>query len=154
MPGLGGDMTVADGEREFARGVAELKEDNALAALVHFEKAVQADPKPLYLSYLGYCIARQRGQVQKGIGLCRQVMELEPEVSDHHLNLGRILLLAGNKTEALEVLREGMAVAPHPEIGKILETIGTRKPPIIGFLDRENPFNKVLGILLGRLGMR
>ena len=147
-------MPHVDGEREFARGTAELSEGNTLAALVHFEKAVQADCRPRYLSYLGYCLACQRGQVQKGIGLCRQSMEDEPGVSDHHFNLGRILLLAGNKAEALEVLRGGMAVAPHPGIGELLNTIGSRKPPVIGFLDRDNPINKHLGILFSRLGMR
>ena len=143
-----------EGEREFARGTAELSEGNALAALAHFEKAVQVDPQPRYLSYLGYCIALQRGQVQKGIGLCRQSMEEEPGIADHYLNLGRILILAGNKVEALDVLRKGIAVAPHPEIASLLETIGTRKPPVIGFLGRDNVLNKHLGILLARLGMR
>ena len=143
-----------EGEREFARGTAELSEGNALAALAHFEKAVQVDPQPRYLSYLGYCIALQRGQVQKGIGLCRQSIEEEPGIADHYLNLGRILILAGNKVEALDVLRKGITVAPHPEIASLLETIGTRKPPVIGFLGRDNVLNKHLGILLARLGMR
>jgi tetratricopeptide (TPR) repeat protein len=147
-------MLHIDSEREFVRGATELSEGNALAALVHFEKAVQADSRPRYLSYLGYCVALQRGQVQKGIGLCRQSIAEEPGVADHYLNLGRILLLAGNKAEALEVLRAGMAVSPHPGIGVLLEKIGSRKPPVIGFLGRDNIINKHLGLLLGRLGMR
>lgn len=147
-------MPHVDSEREFTRGMADLSEGNTLAALVHFEKAVQVDSRPRYLSYLGYCAALQRGQVQKGIGLCRQSIAEDPGLADHYLNLGRILLLAGNKAEALEVLREGMAVAPHPAIGELLETIGSRKPPVIGFLGRDNIINKHLGLLLCRLGMR
>ena len=150
----GKNVSHMDGEREFARGTAELSKGNALAALAQFEKAVQVDPQPRYLSYLGYCIALQRGQVQKGIGLCRQSIEEDPGIADHFLNLGRILLLAGNKVEALDVLRKGTAVAHHPEIKVLLETIGTRKPPVIGFLDRNNFLNKHLGIFLGRLGVR
>ena len=147
-------MSHIDGEREFARGTAEFSKGNALAALAHFEKAVQLDPQPRYLSYLGYCIALQRGQVQKGIGLCRQSIEEEPDVADHFLNLGRILLLSGNKVEALDVLRKGTVIAPNPEIAALLESIGTRRPPVIGFLGRDNVLNKHLGILLARLGLR
>ena len=88
------------------------------------------------------------------IGLCRQSIEEDPGIADHFLNLGRILLLAGNKVEALDVLRKGTAVAHHPEIKVLLETIGTRKPPVIGFLGRDNVINKHLGILFTRLGMR
>lgn len=147
-------MLYVDGEQEFSRGTAALSDGNTLAALVHFEKAVQAASQPRYLSYLGYCAALQRGQVQKGIGLCRQSMAEEPGIADHYLNLGRILLVAGNKVEALEVLREGMTVAPHPEISALLESIGNRKPPVIGFLGRDNLINKYLGLLLARLGLR
>ncbi len=29
-----------------------------------------------------------------------------------------------------------------------------RKPPVLSFLDRDNPINKYLGLLLSRVGLR
>ena len=141
-------------EKEFAKGLKALQEGNSLAALVCFEKASSLEARPIYSSYLGFCVAKERGQIQKGMLFCREAMEKEPENSVHYLNLGRIHLVAGDKQEALGVFRKGLAHGPNPEIIELLDTIGTRKPPIIGFLGRDNPINKYLGKLLSKFGFR
>ncbi len=147
-------MTATEGEREFTKGLAAFRTGNALAALAHFEKAVQLAPAPLHLSYLGYCIARERGQIKRGIALCQDALVQEPEHAAHFLNLGRIHLVAGNKLEAIRIFREGLSHGPCQELIAELDALGTRKPPIIWALHRNNPINKYLGILLHRLGLR
>jgi tetratricopeptide (TPR) repeat protein len=147
-------MPDYEAEREFARGVAELERGTTLAAMVHFERAVDQLPLPLYRSYLAYCLAKERGQVQKGLEICRQAVADEPAIVDIHLNLGRIYLLTGNKPEALRALREGMAIESHPAIIEIFTQLGIRKQPPIKFLSRDNPINKYLGKLFSRLGLR
>ncbi len=125
-----------------------------MAALTFFERAFVLGTKPEYFSYLGFCIAKERGQVQKGTHLCREALAQEPDNSDHYLNLGRIHLAAGNKPEAIRVLREGLSHGANPEIAALLDAIGTRKPPVISFLGRNHPLNKYLGIILSRLRLR
>jgi tetratricopeptide (TPR) repeat protein len=143
-----------EAEKEFSRGLKALQEDNSLAALVCFEKANTLGDRPVYFSFLGFCAAKERGQVQKGILLCSAAIEREPENGVHYLNLGRIYLVAGNKQEAIRIFRKGLAYGPNQEIVWLLESIGTRKPPIIRSLSRDNLINKFLGKLLGKLGLR
>jgi len=147
-------MGDTEAEKEFIRGLKALQEENSLAALPFFEKAAGADPTPLCMSYLGFCIAKERGQVQKGIQLCREALEKEPENPLHYLNLGRIFLTAKNKQEAIRTLREGLGCGLNQEITDLLNAIGTRKPPVIPALGRDHPVNKYLGKLLGKLGLR
>jgi tetratricopeptide (TPR) repeat protein len=141
-------------EKEFARGLKALQEGDSLAALSCFEKAANLGTSPTYLSYLGYCVAKERGQVQKGIGLCSDAMVSEPENGVHFLNLGRIYLVAGNKVEAIKVFRKGLAFGPNEEITGLLDSIGTRAPLIFPSLSRKNPLNRYLGKLLGWIGFR
>lgn len=139
---------------EFEQACETLASGKALAALAHLEKALKLQDNRSWYSYLGYCIARQRGQIRKGIDLCLISLELERDEPAHYLNLGNIYLLSGNKSEAIRVFREGMVIGDCGEIRKILEHIGTRKPPVITFLPRDNPVNRLLGILFSKIGLR
>jgi tetratricopeptide (TPR) repeat protein len=147
-------MTATEAEQEFAKGMAAFRKGNSPAALAHFEKAAQLGAAPLHLSYLGYCIARERGQMKKGIALCQDALAQEPDHAEHFLNLGRIHLMAGNKLEAIRIFREGLANGSNREIIAELDALGARKPPVIRMLRRDNPINKYLGIILHRLGLR
>ena len=146
--------SVPAAEREFEKALAALAEEECVAAMAHLEKALKLDDHPGWYSFLGYCIAKERGQVKKGIELCRAALMHESNNPDHYYNLGRIHLLAGNKEEALGAFRQGVAEGGSPELVKLLEEIGTRKPPLISFLHRDNPLNTYLGLILSRLGLR
>jgi len=141
-------------EKEFARGLKAMQDGDSLAALSCFEKASNQGRRPVYLSFFGYCVAKERGQVQKGIGLCSEALEKEPENVIHFLNLGRIYLAAGSKQEAIRVFRKGLALGPNQEITGLLDAIGTRSPLIFPTLSRKNPLNKYLGKLLAWIGFR
>jgi Flp pilus assembly protein TadD len=147
-------VSLLDIEREFERGMTKFREGNVLGAMVHFEKAVNLGGTPECLSFLGYCIAKERGQACKGLTLCREAIDEQPENPVHYLNMAKIHLLGRKLTEALDALRQGASFGPNEEISQMLEAIGTRKPPAISFLHRDNPINKYLGVLLGKLGMR
>lgn len=143
-----------EAEWEFARGRAAIAGEDTLTALPHLEKALKLKDKPSWYSWLGYCIARERGQVRKGIELCLASLEVEPGNPDHYLNLGKVHLVAKNMAEALRVFREGMVTGGSNEILRKLEELGMRKPPVIPSLSRDNPVNKYLGLFLHRLGLR
>jgi hypothetical protein len=72
----------------------------------------------------------------------------------HYLNLGKVYLLAGKKSQAIEVFRKGLAHERHQEIIDELNRLGIRKSPVLPFLKRKNPINRYFGIILHRLGLR
>ena len=146
--------TGAIAQKEFDRAQQELGRNNVLAALVCIERALSIWDDPLWYSRLGFCIARQRGQLTRAFKLCRSAIEHDPGNPLHYLYLGRVYLIAGNTYEALQSFRQGMILGGSPEIERMLEAIGTRKTSVIPFLSRNNLLNKYLGIILGRLGLR
>ncbi|WP_224982507.1 tetratricopeptide repeat protein [Geomonas agri] len=143
-----------DAEKLFNRALTAFSAGEYQAALAHFERALKVQDNPLLHSYLGLCIAKERGQVKKGRDLCQASLDLEPENPAHYLNLARVHQVAGDKPKALEVLRKGMSVGASDEIKALLATLGTRKPPPLSFLSRDHFLNKWLGIALSRMGLR
>jgi len=141
-------------QKEFDRAQRELDLGNVLAALACLERALSIWNDPLWHSRLAFCIAKQRGQVTRALELCRSAIEHDPGNPLHYLYLGKVYLVAGNMYEALQAFRQGMILGGSPELVRMLDTIGTRKPPVISFLSRDNLLNKFLGIILGRLGLR
>lgn len=147
-------MTNSEAEQLFAKGVKAMAEGSTLAALVNFERATQLENSPLYCSHLAFCIAKERGQVKKGIVLCQEAIAQDPENSRHYLNLGKIQLLVGHKDDAIETFRSGLSHEPNQQIVDELLKLEPRNPPVLSFLHRDNPLNKYLGITLKRLGIR
>ena len=146
--------TGAIAQKEFDLAQQELDRNNVLAALACLERALNICNDPLWYSRLGFCIAKQRGQLTKAFELCRTAIEHDPANSLHYLYLGKVHLVAGKTYEALQVFRQGMILGSSPELERMLDFIGTRKPPVISFLSRDNLLNKYLGIICGRFGLR
>lgn len=145
----------ASAEKDSTRALKELAEGHVLAALAYLEKSLQAEDNPSLHSCLGFCIAKERGHITKGLELCHAAIEHEPENSIHYFYLAKVYLHAGSKEDALKTLRQAMAQGGSPaEILQMLEELGTRNPPPLRFLSRDNPLNKYLGIILARLGLR
>jgi len=147
------DVTV-QAENEFAQAAKALAANNTLAALPHLEHALKLQDFPGWYSYLGVCVAKERGQYRKGEELCQASLAAEPGNPVHFINLARTHLIAGNRAAALQVLREGMAHGGNPELVQLLNSLGERKPPLIPALSRHNLLNRYLGLLLHRLGLR
>ena len=146
--------TGAIAQKEFDRAQQELDLNNVLAALACLERALSIWNDPLWHSRLGFCIAKQRGQLTRAFELCRNSIEHDPGNPLHYLYLGKVYLVAGNTLEALQVFRQGMILGGNPELQRMLDSIGTRKSPVISFLSRDNLLNKFLGIIFDRFGLR
>lgn len=136
------------------RGKMAIRAGDTLHALVCFEKAYKMENTPEVCSYYAFCLAKERGKFQVAFELCKDALDKEPSNPIHYLNLGRIYLLVNNKSEAIKVFREGLAMAQNEEIIEELKKLGIRKRPPIPFLKRSNPINKYLGLMLKRLGLR
>ena len=147
-------MLIKEAERLYNKGLEVLVNDDTLSALAYFEKALKLEDTPSICSYFAFCIAKERGQSSKAISLCEESIKKEPDNSAHYLNLGRIYLLIDKRADAINVFREGLKYELNSQIVDELNRIGTRKPPVIPFLKRDNPLNKYLGIILKLLRLR
>lgn len=145
---------VEDAERLFERALDALAAGETPSALALIERALKQRDNPSWYSYLGYCIAKERGQVKKGSDLCSVALLAEPHNPAHYLNLAKVHIVAGQKSQALDLLRQGMAAGGNDEIASLLGQLGNRKPPVLTFLSRDHILNKYLGMILHRIGLR
>lgn len=143
-----------DAEKLTSRALCAFSAGEFSSALAQLERVLKMGENPLLHSYLGFCIAKERGQVKKGTELCLASLECEPQNPVHYLNLARVYQVAGDKRQAIGVLRKGMGMGGSEEILALLDKLGTRKPPPLSFLSRDHILNKWLGIALSRIGLR
>jgi tetratricopeptide (TPR) repeat protein len=141
-------------QQEYQRGLQELEAGNVLAALARLEAALKLWDNPDWHPCLGYCIAKERGHVTKGLELCQAAVERQPDWPEHYYYLARVLLVAKRKPEAIQALRQGLSHGEHHLIKRLLDELGSRRAPVFPWLHRDNPCNKYLGMLLSRIGLR
>ncbi len=138
-------------EAVFERGLQRCREGNFKEGLVDLAWLANNRPKKavpsLCYSYLGYGLARYRGQARNGLRLCKHAVKLEFYQPENYVNLARTALLADqSRHEAAEAVYEGLKIDPgHPELRELQRELGIRRPPVLGFLSRRNLLNQVLG---------
>jgi len=100
----------------------------------------------LFYSYLGFGIAYRERRIREGLGLCRHACRISFYEPDNFINLARTCLLGGGRAEAYKAIRRGYALDPtNPSLRSLHAKIGIRRPPVLGFLSRGNPINRLLG---------
>lgn len=147
-------MDAGDHDALFERGRELLLGGHHREALACFEEALRLEPGDAgALSHRGLCLALFDGRPDEGIADCRRAVDLEFYRADHYLNLGRALLSAGRKREAVQAFRQGRTVDPrHAAILGELERLGIRRRPVLRWLPRGHFLNRHLGRLRARLG--
>lgn len=136
------------------KGVQAMEQGNTLVALMEFEEAAKTDPSPIVMAYHGHMVAVERHEFRKGLALCKQAVEKEPNNSNVWLILGRTLLVTGNKRAAIKAFRQGLKLERNLAITAELKQLGKRKSPVIDSLDRSHPVNRYLGKIFNKLGLR
>lgn len=107
--------------------------------------AVRKERAPQYLSLLALILAQTQDDLRESLSLCQEAVKLDPKSSVHFLRLGKIQMYAGRKKEAIRTLRLGMRLERDTEIAALLRALGTRRRPVLGFLPRSHPLNRLLG---------
>jgi tetratricopeptide (TPR) repeat protein len=156
LPRPEGEGQERDPEEFFRAGVFLLKRDKAREALIAFKHALQMKgAEPRYKSYFGVSLALSEGKVKEALLFCESAVEKEFYRAELFLNLARVYLMAGNRRKAHAVLRKGLAIdRDSRDIRQELDKMGIRKPPVLPFLDRRHPLNKLAGKVLHRLRLR
>jgi hypothetical protein len=151
---------------EFMRKIRrQIQNGNFKDALHLSEDARVIHPdNPFFMSYFGFLEAAVQKKIKEGLDICKTALDLYKSQTNHkedsyysyfHLNIGRVYLLSGKKDFAINDFRKGLKYdSKNKELVVELAKLGIRRPPPIPYLDRSNPINKYLGILMTKIGMR
>jgi tetratricopeptide (TPR) repeat protein len=146
-------MVVCNVE-QIVTGMEEAKQGNTLLGIQFLQDAAHTEGLPEARAWLGYCIAKEKGEFARGIALCKESLKKTPRSAEIYLALGRIYLLARKRALAIKTLEQGAKLEHSQEIHRLLQSIGVRKAPLFAFLSRKNLVNITSGRLLARIGLR
>jgi tetratricopeptide (TPR) repeat protein len=117
---------------------------------------------PYILSYLGCLQALVDKRFRTGIEKCKAALALIKKSSSFgeemlfpvfYLNLGRAYVAAGKKKDALETFHKGLKYDnTNRDLQNEVRALGKRKGAAVPFLDRSNPINKYIGMILRKSG--
>jgi tetratricopeptide (TPR) repeat protein len=114
---------------------------------------------PFLMSYYGYLLSVVDKNPREGIKKCRDAIvaldKAMPFASEFYypvfyLNLGRTYLKE-NRIEAINCFRTGLKTDPeNQDLLNELNKLGSRRKPAMPFLNRSNPINKYIGMVLSK----
>jgi tetratricopeptide (TPR) repeat protein len=139
-------------EDEYRRGRELLDGGRYSEALECFRSAHRLDPRSaVYRSFLGVAIAASERRFHHALELCRSAAKEEFFNPELYHNLARVHIAFGFKSEAIRYLRRGLMIDPgHVALNEALARLGRRRRPVLDFLPRRHPVNRVLGRLRRR----
>ena len=134
---------------EFKQGVRMLRDGHPSNALVHFREAAELEKNnPYYMSFVGVSLARAEMKWTPALKLCETALGMKRNEAQLYLNLAEVYMSAGRREEALITLDRAMAsLGRDPRIRRARSRLGSRRAPVLPFLDRQNILNRQLGIL-------
>jgi Flp pilus assembly protein TadD len=138
---------------EFKQGMRLLRDGKSNSALDHFRKAFEMEQQnPYYMSFAGVALARAERQWAPAAKLCETALTLKRNEVQLHLNLAEVYVSAGRREDALQLLdRAAASFGRHAGVQRARIRLGSRRPPVLSFLSRQNVVNRQLGILRQRL---
>lgn len=135
------------GMTEFKECLKHLRNGHPDEALVYVQRALRSAPKnPFYLSYAGLLAALAEQRFGDAEWFCLEALELRRNHPQLYLNLAQVHQTAGRPREAIEVLERGLVQTSRDHrIRCALQKLGKRRKPVLPFLQRSNPMNRILG---------
>ncbi|MEM6456303.1 MAG: hypothetical protein AAF772_14505, partial [Acidobacteriota bacterium] len=126
-----------------------------LAARAHKKNRSGGSLPSLFYAYYGYGIAKYQRQKRTGIRLCQKALEMEFYQPENYYFLARVYLMTHDRRMAVQILDRGLQVdGNNAPLLALRKEIGTRRPPVIPFLHRDNPLNVLLGRIRHRIAVR
>ena len=129
------------------RGRALLAEGDPEAAMQQLRPAFEEHPAHAQLrSHYGLALGLARQRYHEALQLCQSAVKQEYFEPAHYLNVARLNLAYGFKSEALRYVRRAQMIDPaSPEVASLLEQLGLRSRPVLPFLPRPHLLNRWLG---------
>jgi tetratricopeptide (TPR) repeat protein len=145
MPARRSDSTYKKGLEAVARG-------EFLEALALFEACIEMEARggtrlPIAaMSYYGLCLSLVSDRLAEARDICEAAVEAAPGEPDLYLNLGRVCQRQDDRAHAFRTYIRGLRIDPrHPALVEAVRRLGFRRRPVLGFLPRHHPVNRVLG---------
>lgn len=150
------ELTPRDFLRQVKISLSKGKQKEAFSLLQRAH--VNFPDDPFILSYFGCLQAIVDKRYRTGIETCKKALALIKQSSSFgeemlfpvfYLNLGRAYVAAGKKKDALETFNKGLKFDnSNRDLQKEVRALGKRKAAVVPFLDRSNPINKYIGLIL------
>jgi tetratricopeptide (TPR) repeat protein len=142
-----------DPEKLFSLGLSCYRQKKLPEARRLFSRACDLKPEePRYASYCGLLLALVMRKLKEAQKLCEGAIKPDCTAVELFYNLGRVYLMQGNREKALHAFRKGLQIDPdNAVIHRELENVGTRKKPFFKSLSRNNPLNRLAGMLRSKL---
>jgi tetratricopeptide (TPR) repeat protein len=97
-------------------------------------------------SFYGLCVAMVKRRYAEAVKYCNISLKGNFMDPDHHTNLALVYLERDDRENAVKNLHAGLKIQRNNKrIQQILHKIGSRSPPVITFLSRNNPLNVWFG---------
>jgi Flp pilus assembly protein TadD len=142
---------MADSEAliQFKQGVRMLRDGDPNNALVHFRNAADLEKhNPYYMSFVGVSLARAEKKWPAALKLCETALSMKRNDAQLYLNLAEVYKSSGRREEALMTLDRALAsLGRDARIRLARRKLGSRRSPVLPFLDRQNIVNRHLGTL-------
>jgi tetratricopeptide (TPR) repeat protein len=121
-----------------------------------FERAHRRDPRdPSAMSWYGLTLVLVERNSNLGVNLCDQALRVAGPEPELLLNLARVHLALNQRERSVRAIARGLELWPgDPRFVAAKHAIGTRRPPVVPFLSRNNPLNRLLGRLRYRWQQR
>lgn len=140
-------MSLAQAEASYVEGLHFYEHHDYQRALLKLREAVELDGNnPKYLTTLGITVSRLQKNHDLAEQLCQKAIRKKHNDAKLYLNLADVYIRAGKKTAAIDNLITGYKYTHRDQriIDKV-HALGLRRPPVLRFLNRRNPFNMLLG---------
>jgi len=134
MAGAEADRQAAPGgDGPLTAGLAAFAARDLPGAHAAFERAHRIDPRePRAMSWYGVTLVLVEKNITLGVSLCDAALRVAPDDAELLLNSARVHVALRQRQRAAR------------------DALGTRRPPVIPFLPRANPLNRLLGRLRHR----
>jgi tetratricopeptide (TPR) repeat protein len=154
-PGTAAGAAVVE-DAGLASGLAAFRARDLVGAHAAFERAHRSDPRaPRAKSWYGVTLVLVEKNITLGISLCDEALRVGPNDPELLLNSARVHLALRQRQRAARAITRGLVAWPeHPGLVAAREALGTRRAPVVPFLSRDNPLNRLLGRLRHRWATR
>jgi hypothetical protein len=117
-----------------------------------FERAHRRDSRdPVFMSWYGVTLVLVEKNSNLGMQLVDQALRVAGPDPELLLNSARVHLALNQRVRAARAVARGLELWPEdPRLLAARDAMGTRRAPVIPFLDRSNPLNRILGRLRHR----
>jgi Flp pilus assembly protein TadD len=121
-----------------------------------FERAHRRDSRdPRFMSWYGVTLVLVERNSNLGVLLCDEALRAAGPDPELLLNQARVHLSLNQRERAVRAITRGLELFPDDaRLAAARDGLGMRRPPVLSFLSRNNPLNRLLGRLRHRWAQR